>query len=483
MEQKAGAQISRKAFIQSFLILLVLMLAAGLLTRAVPSGSYQRTLIDGREVIDSASFQYGPKPDYPVWRWFTAPVEVLWGPDGLTISVIVVFILLVGVSFGLLDKSGILRAVIARIVQRFEKRKYLLLAIISFFFMLLGAFFGLFEEVVPLIPVMMALSFLLGWDSLVGLGMSILATNVGFSAAITNPFSIGVAQKIAGLPLFSGIWLRIPIFLIVYAIFMLFLTRYARSIERSPQSSPVWNEDQQSRGRYQRFDVPGEQSSNRRISRAMTWFAAVVVLILLVFLLGPLVPGLSDVSLPLVGLLFFVGGVGASLLAGSSPREAGRAALEGAAGIAPGIPLILMASSVKYIVAQGSIMDTILHSAAGVITTDNAFLAALLVFAIALVLEVFVSSASAKVFLMMPILFPLGDLIGLTRQTSVLAYCFGDGFTNMIYPTNAVLLISLGLASIPYSKWLRWTLKLWAWLLPVVLVFLAIAAAIRFGPF
>lgn len=201
MEQKAGAQISRKAFVQSLLILLALMIVAGVLTRVLPASSYARTVQEGREVIDPQSFQYLPRPNYPIWRWFTAPVEVLWGPDGLTIITIIVFILLVGVSFAVLYRCGVLNAAVARVVRAFGHRKYVLLLVISFLFMAVGAFFGIFEEVLPLVPVMLALSYSLGWDSLVGLGMSILATNMGFSAAVTNPFTIGVAQQIAGLPL------------------------------------------------------------------------------------------------------------------------------------------------------------------------------------------------------------------------------------------------------------------------------------------
>lgn len=483
MEERAGAQISRKAFIQSFVILLALMLAAGVLTRLVPAGSYTRVMAGGREVLDPQSFQYVPRPDYPIWRWLTAPLEVLAGPDNVTIIIIILFILLVGASFALLDKSGIMKAAVGRIVRRFEGRKYLLLLIISFFFMFLGAFFGIFEEVVPLIPVMITLSFLLGWDTLTGLGMSILATNMGFSAAITNPFTIGLAQGLGKLPLFSGTWLRIPVFLIIYGLFAVFLVGYAKRVERAPESSPVFAEDHSARKRYDREAILALDAHDPRMGRAMTWFGISLVLIIAVFILAPFVPAISSLSLPLVGLLFFVAGLGASLLSGAGGKTMLHGALEGIGGIAPGIPLILMAASVKYIVAQGGIMDTILHAAANLFSGEGTFLAALMVLVIALVLEVFVSSASAKVFLMLPILFPLGDLVGLTRQTIVLAYCFGDGFTNMIYPTNAVLLISLGLASVSYNKWLKWSLKLWAWVLPVVLVFLAIAVAIHYGPF
>ncbi len=234
MEQKAGAQISTKAFVQSLVILFVFMLVAGVLTQIIPAGSYTRTILAGRQVIDPQSFQTVAQPNYPIWRWFTAPVEVLWGPDGITIITIIIFLLMVGGSFAVLDQSGILKAAIGRLMRAFGGRKYGLLLVIAFFFMLLGAFFGIFEEVVPLVPVMLALAYYLGWDSLVGLGMSILATNLGFSAAITNPFTLGVAQKLAGLPLFSGAWLRIPIFIALYAVLAIFLVSYARKIDRNP---------------------------------------------------------------------------------------------------------------------------------------------------------------------------------------------------------------------------------------------------------
>ncbi|MCK5795283.1 MAG: hypothetical protein KAH12_11290, partial [Anaerolineales bacterium] len=234
MAEKSGAQISKKAFTQSVLILLVIMLVAGVLTRVIPAGTYDRISEAGRELIRPDSFHFTDKLDYPIWRWFTAPVEVLWGDDSTLVIVISLFILMVGGAFAVLDKSGILKAALGRIVARFGDRKYALLLLISFFFMALGAFFGIFEEVVPLVPLVLSLSYYLGWDALVGLGMSILATNLGFSAAITNPFTIGVAQELAGLPLFSGSWFRIPIFIAIYAAFAVFLTRYAKKVERNP---------------------------------------------------------------------------------------------------------------------------------------------------------------------------------------------------------------------------------------------------------
>jgi len=481
--QPSGARISAQAFVQSLLILFVLMMAAGILTRVVPAGNYTRVTQAGREVIDPASFRYVDQPTYPIWRWFTAPVEVLWGPDGLTIIVILIFLLMVGSSFAVLDACDILKAALARVVRAFGERKYPLLLVISLLFMLMGAFFGIFEEVVPLVPVMIALSYFLGWDSIVGLGMSILATNMGFSAAIMNPFTIGVAQEIAGLPLFSGAWLRVLIFLAIYAVLAVFLLRYARRVERRPETSPVFEEDQAERAKYHDLPLNDLAATDPRMSRGMAWFLAFFALILLVLLTGPFVPAISEYALPIVGLLFLIGGLGAGLVSGAGGRQVWKAMVEGVSGIAPGIPLILMAASVKYIVAQGGIMDTILHAAAQSFSGANPFLAALLVYGLALLIEFFISSGSAKAFLIMPILIPLADLVGMTRQVTVTAYCFGDGFSNMLYPTNPVLLICLGLTAVSYPKWLRWSLGLWAWVLLVTVLFLGIGVAINFGPF
>ena len=483
MDNKAGIQISKKAFLQSALILLAFMLLAGILTRVVPAGSFSRYQEAGRELIDPASYQVTARPDYPVWRWLTAPVEVLWSEDSVLLIVISLFILMVGGAFAVLESSGILRSALGGIVARFGDRKYLLLTLICLFFMILGSFFGIFEEAVPLVPLAISLSYYLGWDALVGLGMSILAVNLGFSAAITNPFTIGVAQELADLPLFSGIWFRIPIFLLTYAALVFFLVRYAKKIERSPQSSLVYAEEQASTQRHQPLDLSRDIKRTPAMKRATAWFGAFLALITAVLFGAPFLDFLAAYALPLVGLFFLVGGVGAGLIASPEKKSVWRALGQGVAGIAPGFILIMMALSIKYIVVSGGIMDTILHRAAGVFQGTNPYLSAVLVYLLALLIEFFVASSSAKAFLLMPILLPLADLVGITRQITVTAYCFGDGFSNTIYPTNPVLLIALGLTVVAYPKWLRWTLPLWGLMLLISLAFLAIGVAIGYGPF
>ncbi len=483
MDTTKSAQISRKSFIQSFIILIVLILIAGVLTRVIPSGSYTRADQGGSTVILPDSYQPQAKPDYPIWRWFTAPVEVLAGPDSLTIITILIFLLMVGAAFAVLQHSQILASVISRIIALFGGRKYLLLWVISLFFMVIGGFFGIFEEVIPLVPIMIALAIHLGWDTLTGLGMSILAVNMGFSTAITNPFTIGVAQKLAELPLFSGAGLRMVFFVIIYLIFMLFLTGYARRIEKDPVVSPVYREEEAASLRGKHSEWQAGEVDSAKLKPALVWFGSFTLLIAIVLFSAPFVEFLSSYSLPLVALLFFIGGLGAGFLSGTPGKKVWKAAWEGALGIAPGIPLILMASSVKYIVTEGAILDTLLMYASGWLNGTSAYAASLITYGLALVIEFFIGSGSAKAFLLMPILVPLADLIGITRQAVITAYCFGDGFSNLIYPTNPVLLIALGLTVVSYPKWLKWSLRLWLWVFPVTVLFLLFAVFIKFGPF
>ena len=356
-------------------------------------------------MVVPTSFQYVENPDYPIWRWFVAPIEVLGSAAGPTIIVIIIVLLFAGGAFAVLEKTGTIRAFIGRIVRRFRRRKYLLLLAVALAFMFLGAFLGTFEEVVLLVPVMIALSYSLGWDALVGLGMSILATNMGFSAAISNPYTLGVAQQLAGLPIFSGAWYRVIVFLVIYAIFAAFLYAYARKIDRDPAASLVHGLDIAERAKFKAQEASREMETgllevDPRQNRAMAFFGFFLLLILLSMLAMPFAPAVSDFALPLVGVLFLVGGLGAGFLSGAGAKTVWRGLVEGLGGLAPAIPLILMAASIRYIVDSGGITDTILHAAAQPFVKLNPIAGALVVYVLALGIEFLIASGSAKAFLM-----------------------------------------------------------------------------------
>ena len=349
MGEQYSIKVGLRAFLMAFTIILGLMVVSGVLTRVVPAGSYEHSQIDGREVVVSGSYREVTAPDYPIWRWATAPVEVLFAPGNVAVITIILFLIFVGGAFTILEQGRILQDGLQFLVARLGGRRYLLMAIIMLAFMLLAAFLGIYEALVPLIVFIVPLAHILGWDSMVGLGMSLLPLAFGFSAAVTNPFTVGVAQTIAELPLFSGAWLRAIFFVLTYTAVLLFVRRYARRIEHKPASSPVYTEDEPLRARYRTAAGLGEQEPgghgpgapraeaqmpaesgdgsasaapatpdrapasgtlSPRMRRALIWFAASMGIAILFVLTTSRSPALSDIAFPLMALLLFVGGGG-----------------------------------------------------------------------------------------------------------------------------------------------------------------------------
>lgn len=489
MQQDVVLKIGKRTFFTAVIILGLLMLTVGVLTLVIPAGHYDRIEQGGREVLLPGSFHFVDQPDFPVWRWLTAPLEVLGSEDGPMIIVIIVFVLAIAGSVTLLEKSQVLARIISGIVRRFMDRKYVLMGLIVFLFMAMGAFLGTFEENVALVPIVIALAYTLKWDSLVGLGMSLLASCFGFTAAITNPFSIAITQSIADLPLYSGSAYRVLIFFVYYALLMSFLVRYAKRIERNPERSLVYGDDTVIRAKYASAEALSgaleqkTQAERDQLDRAIKLFGFYLIGILILVVAASFVEFLSSLLLPLIGLSFFLASVAAARLSGQSGKTILRTLGASYLAISPGFVLILMAMSVKYIIDQGGIMDTILYYAAEFIAGRSPYLTVLLVYLLILLLELFVGSSSAKAFLLMPLIAPLAELVGITRQVAVLAFSFGDGFSNVLYPTNPVLLICLGLTVVTYPKWFRWTYKLQLAAFALACLFLVIGVAFHYGPF
>jgi uncharacterized ion transporter superfamily protein YfcC len=470
----AGAMTVR-SFVASLAVLAVLMLAAGILTLVVPSGSYQRVAAaDGTLVVVPDSYQPTARPDYPVWRWLTAPLEVLASEDAALAIVIIIFIAVVGGSFALLREAGVLKESVRLLARRFESRRIAMLAILCLFFMAIGSFMGVFEEVVPLVPLAIGLSLSFGWDVFTGLGMSILAVGFGFSAAIANPFSIGTAQRLAGIPVLSGSLFRIIVFLCVYAVYMAFMVTHVRSIERSRLLHDAMPGDRPS------AEPEPDAEAAPRLFAGVRFFAWSSGALALVVALSSITRIGSDLVLPVIALGFLVIGAGAGLSAGIKPVAAARSFGAGALGVLPAGLLILMALSVKRIVVSGGIMDTVLYGASRLLAGTSRYGAAALMYLVVLGMNFFIGSASAKAFLLIPILSPLADLSGVSRQIAVQAFAFGDGFSNMLYPTNAVLLISLGLAGMSWGQWFKKTWKLQAATFVLTMALLLVAVAIGY---
>lgn len=460
--EKRVLDVNIKSFVSSLVIMAVLMAAAYIMTLVIPSGMYERELVNGQELIVAGSYKEC-EGGIEFWRFLLSPLLLLGSDMGFTVISICIFLMIVGGAFSALDACGILRYMLGRVYHRFSSKKYTLLVVVMLFFMLLGTFAGSFEEAVPLVPLAAALSYAMGWDALLGLGMSVLAVCCGFSSAIGNPFTVGIAQQLAGLPMFSGMWYRAVGFVIFFAVLLFFLISYAKKIEKDPAASPVYDPAKEKEWKSLQLDI----SREKRMDYSLYAFCGCLGAGIGAILLSTLVTALQDYLMIIVALAFLLAGTSSVLLSGYGLKNYLRQFGGGILNFLPGILVILMASSVRYTLEYAKVLDTILESFVGMTAGISAGAVVLLLYGLVLLMNFFVPSASAKAFLLMPLITPIAQLSGISLQVAVLAFAFGDGFSNTFYPTNPVLLISLGLSGVSYGKWARWSIKLQ---LPVLVI-------------
>ena len=474
-QSKRVFNVGTRSFIAALIILFLLMGLTYALTLILPAGEYARVITDGKESIVSGTYQ-SVTGGIPFWEWLLSPFLALGSSGSGTVIAIIAFLLVIGGAFHALDECGVLSYMFNRVYRMFETRKYRLLLIVSLFFMSLGAFVGSFEECVPLVPIAVALAYSLGWDALVGLGMSLLAVGFGFSTGVLNPFTVGVAQKLVGLPMFSGVWMRLLTFVLIYGLLIAFLIPYAKKIEKHPQKSMIYDPAMAERWATLRTDYV----EDKRKDRALIWFALVLGCGVLLILASSVVPFLQDIIMPLIALIFLIAGTVSSLVSGMRLGDYFKSFGKGMLDILPAVLLILMANSIRYTMVESKILDTILYQTVQLTQSAPSGIVVLMIYALALILELFISSGSAKAFLLMPLIAPIADLSGISRQIAVLAYAFGDGFSNVFYPTNPVLLISLGIVGIGYGKWFKWSAKIQVAVLALTCALLLFANAIGY---
>lgn len=450
-EKSKGLGIGAKSFLAALLILLVLMCISYLITFLVPGGTYNRVIAtNGAESIEPDTFRE-VQGGLPFWKWLLSPFLVLGAPGNGTIIAVIAFLLVIGGVFCALDQCGMMRYMLQKIVYRFGQKRYVLMAIIILFFMCMGAFIGSFEECVPLVPIVVGLSVALGFDTLTGLGMSLLAIGCGFASGVCNPFTVGVAQELCALPMFSGMWFRLICFAVIYGMVFFFVHRHAKRVAKPLDDA-----------------VPAAHfERNPQMDRGLWVFALLLGTGMVLVLSSVFIKALQDYTMIIVALTFLLAGVTATLVSGMSPKRLGAHFLRGVVDILPAVLMILMASSIKYTLSEARVLDSILHYTISLAEQLPPFMMVLFIYLIVLVMNFFISSGSAKAFLLIPIVVPLAKLFDVSAQLSVLAFAFGDGFSNILYPTNPVLLISLGLAGVSYVKWFKWT---WVFQLVMLLV-------------
>ena len=415
-EEKKELNVGVKSFLTAIIVIFIMMVGTYGLTFVVP-GAYM-----------------------PFWQWALSPILVLGSEGNGSLIAVIIFLLVIGGVFNCLDKSGLMIYMLENITERYGKDRYKLLAYVSLFFMAMGSFIGSFEECVPLVPIMIALSVRLGWDALVGMGMSLLAIGCGFAAGVCNPFTVGVAQELAGLPMFSGIWFRLISFVLVYALLVWFLTHYAQKVEQPLKENQSY-----------------VTATDVRMDKALKVFLFIMAGGILLVLSSVFISFLQDLTMIIVAITFLAAGLISSRMSCRLGNLL-QTFWNGMTSIFPAVFMILMANSIKYTLVEGKVLDTLLQAAITIAGTLPNWSVILFIYLIVLVMNFFISSGSAKAFLLMPLIVPVAEAFGISAQLCIVAFAFGDGFSNVMYPTNAVLLIALGISGVDYGKWLKWSL-------------------------
>lgn len=413
--------ISVRSFIAALVIIAALMVLSYAATLAVPC--------DG----------------IPFWKWLLSPVLVLGSDDMVTLIAVSVFLLVIGGVFNALTNFGVMRYMIDKIAARYASRKYRLMAVVMLFFMALGSLIGSFEEAVPMVPIVVALAMRLGWDPLTGMAMSLLSVGCGFAAGVFNPFTIGIAQELAGLPMFSGAWFRAIDFVCIYALLLFFTRRHAKKTESSAQG-----EEQPAETAFVR---------DRKKDRAVLAFAVIMAAGIAVVLSSAVIPALRDYTFVVVSVVFLIAGVVSCLTAGMRGRDLGKSFVSGAVSMLPAVLMILMASSIKYTLAEAGALDTVVQAAVNAASRLPGWTVILFIYLVVLLLNFVIASGSAKAVMLTPLLVALAEPFGIPAQLVCVAFAFGDGFSNTFYVTNPALLISLGLAGVSYKEWFRYSGK------------------------
>lgn len=444
----------------TLILILIILCSFIALTWVIPAGEFDYGEFEGRKTAIPGTYHEVERSPQGLVALLTAPIKGF-----VSAAQIIGFCFLVGGAFGILNASGAINAGLFRVIRRGEKKqsmKQWILVLIMLFFSVSGATFGMSESVLVFIMITVPLAIAMGYDSIVGICISFLAAGVGFAGALTNPFTIGIAQGISEVALFSGWEYRLVIWVVLTGIAIIYVLRYARKIEKDPTKSLVYEIDQ----KRDKADL----TDSEKIPEYTLRRKLIIVLLFLAIII--LVVGsnvwkwyINEISAVFLGL-----GIITAIVAGMKASQASKAFVDGARGMLMAALIIALSKGLLVVASDGKIIDTMLNGIAGATEKLPGIVSAEMMFLFQGVLNFFIPSGSGQAALTMPIMAPLADILGITRQTAVLCFQMGDGVFNMIIPTSGVTMGVLSIAKIPYQKWFRWVLPFT--LILIVLVFL-----------
>ena len=449
----------------TFVLLFAILALIALATWFVPGGKYETRLVDGRQLVDPASFHYVASAPQGLVALLKAPIR------GFVESAqIIGFVLMVGGAFAVLQRTEAVDTLIRSIARAHAHSPLVRALVIPVFvtlFSLGGATFGMNEEVIPFILIFVPLALALGYDTVTGVSIPFLGSQVGFGAAFLNPFNVGIAQGIAGVPVFSGMGYRLVVWAACTFVTIAFLMWYAARVKRTPTLSPTYVLDQTKRQEMPDMSAHEHERMTGRHAAVLGIFALT---------LGSMVVGVVQYGwfIDEIAALFLAMAIVVGLVGRLGTDNWVAAFMQGVKDLAPTALVIAIARATMVIARDAHIIDTMLHELMPLVQSSHPVFAAQKMYLIQSIINFFIHSGSGQAALTMPIMAPLADLVGVSRQTAILAFQLGELSTPMI-PTSGITVGVLALARIPWLTWAKW-------MIPLQLIYLVLALLLLVPP-
>lgn len=454
----------------ALLLICILMVIVSILTYLIPAGEYTRLLDPktGREMVDPNSFHFIENTPVGPWKVLSSVHQGL-----VESSEITSFLFIIGGAFGVLNSTGALEALISRTATKLKGKEKLVVIFFVTLWALGGAFLGNFEECLAFLPMQITLCLALGFDSITGVVIGICGVAVGYIGGVMNPFTLGISQQIAQLPPYSGIGFRLVLWLVTLIVTIAYIYRYADKIHKNPQLSLSYEEDKTSKYRE-------EISTNIEFSIRHKLILLSFILAVIGIVYGVIV---YQFYLGEMAAVFILLTIIVAIISDKQVNDTVNAFANGAADLLYPCLCVGLARGLTIVMMDGHILDVIVHSLTRVLGNLPSIVSAPLSFIVISIINLFVPSGSGKAVIIMPILVPLADILGITRQTVALAFHMGDGITNLLSPAEATIMVSLGLMKISYGKWIKWFWKLVLLWYLIGITACIVAVNIGLGPF
>ena len=446
-----------------YIVILILMLIITVMTYVIPAGSYVR---DASGAVDPDSFTYVEQSPVGFLQFFTALHQGFVESASIIGSV-----LLISGCIQIINMTGAFSAGIQTMIKGAGNKGIAVVVIFFTMFTALGVI-GYLDALYPFYPIIISLFITLGYDKMVGTAVILLSTAVGFTCGMVNPYTTGVAQTLVGLPMYSGIAFRAVGLVVFYVIALFFLLRYCVQIKKDPKHSVMGENYLQEQTAPMKFEE-GLRFNAKRVILIIVFLATIVLSVF-----GSL---LWSWGLPEIAAIYFPVTILGVIIFRLNPSEACVEFGKGMAGTIAPTMVIGFSRAVSVLLAEGNITDTIIHAVAGLLEGKSPVITLLIIYVFVTLFNFFVSSGSGKAVVMMPILQPLGQVLGINQQVLVLAYQYGDGFTNTFWPTASLLQLSL--CGMDYGRWFKFAWKIYACLIAAGFILVVIANQIGYGPF